>query len=383
MRFKSMSSHEEASYISEGIAEDIIIELSKPRDLFVVAGQSSLKLDPAETGPVEAGELLGVKYCLTGSVRLSGDKMRLTVHLSSTEDGRELWAERFDRNIEDIFDVQAEIAGIVTSTVSGRIIAIGNEEKRRDRPKNLAAYDYVLRGIHALELYTNEANNEALESFKKAIELEPDYARAYGLLSLAHAYDAFYYLTHDYSEAIKYGEAGLRIDPYDAKSHCALGMSRMILRDFNKAEHHFTTGLSASPNDELLLVEYGRFEMYVDRTEKALQTIRRAMRLNPYHANWYWNLVGRCLHTLGRFEEAIESFEKVLTPQFFNWAYLAACHHALGNEAEAQRARKRLYEEWPEFTLNEFIKVFPYKNAKTARVFLQTDLPPETSLVLM
>ena len=167
-------------------------------------------------------------------------------------------------------------------------------------------------------------------------------------------------------------EKAVRLDPRDIKAHCALAMTRLIAGDQSPAGTHFDTALALNGNDDLLLVEYGRYLMYVERPEEGLLKIREAMRLNPFHPNWYWNIYGRCLHTLGRYEEAIGVFGKVANPPFWTTAYLAACHAALGDAERAMRFRQQLYEAKPDFTLESFARIFPYQNPVTAERYFET-----------
>ena len=156
------------------------------------------------------------------------------------------------------------------------------------------------------------------------------------------------------------------------RGHCALGMGRLVHEEHARAGYHFEAALARNPNDDHLLIEHGRYLLYVDRGEEGIGQIREAMRLNPFHPDWYWNVYGRCLHTLGRMDEALEMFQRVRKPAFWMEAYMAACHTALGNEAQSAEHRALLYERRPDFTLEAFAKVLPYRNPKTKQVFMAT-----------
>ena len=161
----------------------------------------------------------------------------------------------------------------------------------------------------------------------------------------------------------------VKLDPREAKGHCALGLGHLILRDFDVASHHFQAGLNANPNDDLLLIEYGRYLMYDERPEEGLEKVAEAMRLNPYHPNWYWNIHGRCQHMLGHYHEALQSFQRIHQPVFWIHAYIAACHRVLGDEKAAEAARRALYASRPDFDFSQFLPHFPYRNPETARRF--------------
>lgn len=370
--FRSLSEDQEAGYFGEGVAEDIIIELSRSSELFVVARQSSFRFDAEDSGPQAIGEALGVRFCLSGSIRRSERNLRISAHLVTCADGQEIWADRYDRELKDVFDIQTEIARTVTATVVGRI-ASADATDDGQRPGNLQSYDLVLRGLQALHRYTKQDIETAQTCFAEAICLDADYGRAHGLLAIAKIYANWYYgFETDQSRAAELAEKAVQLDARNTKAHCALGMTRMLAGDHSGAGYHFEAALALNSNDDLLLVEYGRYLMYADRAEEGILKIREAMRLNPYHPNWYWNIYGRCLHTLGRYEEAIEIFEKVVKPPFWTIAYLAACSAAVGDRERAAAFRAQIYQERPDFTLKAFAAIFPYQNQRTAERYFKT-----------
>ncbi|MGG7644200.1 BTAD domain-containing putative transcriptional regulator [Rhodovulum sp. YNF3179] len=382
--FRTLSKDAEAGFFGDGIAEDVIVELSRNPDLLVVARQSSFRFSEEEDTPEEIGERLGVRFLLGGSVRLANDRLRVTAHLVRCSDQRELWAERYDRDIEDIFEIQAEIARSVTGAAVGRIVeteANAALEFPRDR---LEGFALISRGLRHMNIPELSEFDKALECFGHATEVAPQNARGWALLALTRLYRQWYFqIEGNMAELIPLGERAVALDPREPRAHCVLGVARMLERDFDRAAHHFEAGLAVNPNDDLLLTEYGRFLMYDDRPEEGLQRIREGMRLNPYHPNWYWGMQGRCLHTLGRFSEARDAFLRMRNPPFYTYAYLAACHLALGDGEAAQAAHASLYRLKPDFDIDAFRTIFPYRNPETAKRFWATmvaaglDAPPQ------
>ncbi|MDU8942770.1 BTAD domain-containing putative transcriptional regulator [Ovoidimarina sediminis] len=371
--FRALSTDEEAAFFGEGIAEDVIIELSRNKSLMTVARQSSFRFSEEETGAEEIGRQLGVRFLLGGSVRIAGARVRVAAHLVRCDSGREIWAERFDRELTDIFDIQTEIARTVTATVVGQI----EEEEisgAQGRPaEGLEAHLLILRATRAADRISRESFAEATGHLERAIAIEPGNARALGLLALLKVYDEWYFeIGQNVGPAVELAGLALKHDPREPKAHCALGVALTIARDFETASHHFQAGRNANPNDAQLLVEYGRHLMYADRPEDGIRTIREAMRLNPFHPSWYWSMIGRCLHTLGRFDEAVEAFRRMEEPPFYVHAYLASCLTMLGDEAGAARAREALYAMRPDFSLESFARIFPYRNPETAERFFGT-----------
>ena len=173
----------------------------------------------------------------------------------------------------------------------------------------------------------------------------------------------------DVADLLAPATRAVQLDPREAKGHCALGLGYLILRDFDKAGQHLQEGLNCNPNDELLLIEYGRYLMYVGCPAEGLQKVAEAMRLNPYHPNWYWNIQGRCLHMLGQHQAALEAFQRIHQPVYWTYAYIAACHRVLGHDEAAEAARQALFDACPDFDISEFFQNFPYKNLDMARRF--------------
>lgn len=381
--FRTLGKDAEAGFFGDGIAEDVIVELSRNPDLLVVARQSSFRFSEEQDTPEEIGERLGVRFLLSGSVRLAKDRLRVTAHLVRCSDQQELWAERYDRDVEDIFRIQAEIARSVTGAAVGRIVDTETRaalEYPRDR---LEGFALITRGLRHMNVPELSEFDKAVECFSRATEVAPQNARGWALLALTRLYRRWYFqIEADMAELIPIGERAVALDPREPRAHCILGVARMLERDFDRAAYHFEAGLAVNPNDDLLLTEYGRFLMYDDRPEQGLQRIREGMRLNPYHPNWYWGMQGRCLHTLGRFSEARDVFLRMRNPPFYTYAYLAACHVALGDQEAAQAAHASLYRLKPDFDIEAFRKLFPYRNLETAQRFWATmvaaglDRPP-------
>lgn len=371
--FKVFSSNEDALYFGEGIADDLIIELSRETDLFVVARQSSFQFKDDNTSTSEIGRKLGVQFLLGGSIRLMGERTRVTTHLLRCNDGQEIWAERFDRDLVNIFDIQTEIARTVSSTVIGRIATHSVRRHGHRKADDLKAYELVMRGTEQMNRYSEEGLTSAVSSFRAAIKSDPDYSRAYGLCAQALAYHIWLYmLDDDVDEPMLLAQNAVRMDSTDSKAQCALGFCYLVQRKFDQAQYHFEAGLQVNPNDDLLLIEYARFLLYFGKPDDSLRRSREAMRLNPYHPNWYWNIQGRCLHTLGRYSEALSAFEAIANPPFYVNLYMAACYKKIGMEGHYQEARSRVFELKPDFELSYYTKVYPYKSKAVSDEFFET-----------
>ena len=371
--FTSIGTDQESGYFAEGVADDIITELSRNKELFVVARHSSFRAAHEIDDYPTIGRALGVRNILTGSVRRASDRLRLSVHLIACATGKEVWAERYDRKLEDLFEVQLDVARTVTATIAGRLAALADAVSAAKPPDSFDAYDHVLRAQHYLQLYTQADYGSARKHLEKAIEADPGYARAYGLLCITGLYEWWFDMREGgLAEVLAIGEKALALDAHDAKTHLALGVAQLASYNHDHAIYHFNRATVLNPNDDLAVAEHGRLLMYLDRPEEGLLRVREAMQLNPYHPNWSWNLEGRCLHTAARYEEAIAAFRRIDAPPFWTEAYLAACHAMCGRHERARYHVDRLYELRPDFRLSSFQKVLPYLNKETLERFLET-----------
>jgi adenylate cyclase len=300
-------------------------------------------------------------------VRVANDRTRVAAHLVRCEDGQQLWAERFDRDLSDIFEIQTEIARTVTATVVGQIEADVISRNRQRPADALESHVLVLRARREIESMSKDGFEAGISILEHALKLDTGNARARAIMALTRVYLEWYFnIGTRMGMAIEDAQSALRLDPREPKAHCALGLAFTIERRFDEASHHFQAGMNSNPNDEQLLVEYGRHLMYVDRPEAGIKSIREAMRLNPFHPSWYWNIVGRCLHTLGRFDEALECFRRMEDHPFYVYGYIASCLAMLGDKDGARTHRERLYALRPDFNLQQFRTIFPYKNTETA-----------------
>lgn len=360
----------DATLLGEGIAEEVIVNLSRDRGLLVVSRQSSFHPQILQAAPDAIGAQLGVRFLLSGSVRLAGDRIRVLAHLTRCDDASDLWSDSFDREIGDIFTLQSEIARMVMATATGRIVE--EEALRGASPdhSNLDAWRLVLLGLRQLHAHTPESMRAAIHALSQAVALAPENGRAHGLLALARIYQRWNYAAQtEVSDILPMAERALVLDRRDSRAHCAMGVASLLAHDHDRAGAHFEAGLVANPNDDLLLIEYGRYLMYVDRLEEGLRRVREAMRLNPMHPDWYWNIQGRCLHLMGRHAEALFAFRHIAAPVFYHFAYMAACHRTLGEIEAAEAMKARLITAQPDFDIARFVVALPHRSRETAARF--------------
>ncbi len=353
--FENLSGDPEQEYFADGITEDIITELSRFRSLFVIAQNSSFVYRGPAIDVRRVGRELGVRFVAEGSVRKMGDRLRITVQLIEAVTGNHLWADRYDCDIGDLFQFQDEVARRIVATLAGRLEEAELRGAARKHPESLAAYDCLLRGIRHLRGYAADDNRLARELFEQAIALDPQFA-------LAHAYLAVALLVEhgheDAPEAIKdraleSGLLAIRLDPEESRSHAFLSLAYLYKGELELALLHSDRGVALNPNDAGGFAHRGWLLAQMGRPEEGIGLILQAMRLNPFHPEWYWKLLAIALYHARRYEDALEAGRRVVGwKQPWDLALLAACYAQLGRLDEARAQAAEVLRIDPKFHLS-------------------------------
>src|SRR5499427_883155 len=237
--FTNMSGDPERDYFSDGITEDIITELSRFRELLVIARNSSFQYRDKANDLGRIGRELNVQYVVEGSIRTAGGRVRVTAGVVDIATGNQLWTEHYDRDLQDIFAVQDEVAQAIAATVEGRVAASGAQRSRRKPTNDLVAYDYFLQGRECLERYDADAGVAAARLLQRAIACDPGFARAYAWLSFATLmiYDTNL-CPETLSDMLTYARTAMSLDDSDAWSHRAIGVAYLLSRRFDLAGLH-------------------------------------------------------------------------------------------------------------------------------------------------
>ncbi len=339
--FANFGGEPEQDYFADGLTEDLITELSRFQELRVIARNSVMTYKGKPARVQEVGRDLGVRYVLEGSVRKAGARVRITAQLIEAATGHHLWAERYDRDLADIFEVQDEVTSRIVATLAGKL---GESERRRARSRqteNLEAYDCVLRGREFWLKFTPEANREARALYETAIELDPDYARAYAGL-------AWTYLV-EHSErwagpeerplerALAYARQGVEVNPASHSNHLALGQVCLSKGLHDEALEALETAIALNPNDADGYAFLARALTFAGRPEEAIELVEKAhQRLNPAAPRWYALNLGMALYLARRYEDAITAFRKGRPLGDVGYRWLAATHGQLGRDAGRQ-----------------------------------------------
>ena len=356
--FDNLSGQPEETYFSDGITEDIITGLARFRSLFVIARNSSFAFRGKPTGLAEIGRQLGVAYLLEGSIRRAGERVRVTAQLLEADTGMHLWADRYDRGLEDIFAVQEEVARTIVSTLVGRIQDASFQKSLRRPPASLAAYDCLLRGVVHYRGFGADDNRKAHEMFERAVALDPQYALAHAYLVAASLalHGAAAAPPEVVDAAFAAASHALELDPQESYCQSVVGLIWLYRRDYDAAEHHYRRALDLNPNDADRRMGLAFLLALRGKSEEALGRMHEAMRLNPFHPVWYNARLAISLYSLRRYAEAAQALKQIPTPRYWLRTRLAACYAQLGQTAEAETQKAAILLEKPEFTITEFLR---------------------------
>jgi adenylate cyclase len=364
--FDNMSGDKEQEFFVDGLTEDIITELSRFRELLVIS-RNAVFVHKGK--PVKAKQIareFGVDYIAEGSVRKAGDRVRVTIQLIDGETETHIWAERYDRKLEDIFAIQDEITASIASTLFGRVEAARHDRAKRKTTANMAAYEHVLTGKILHHRSNREANAEALTHLNRAIELDPDYAHAHAWMACVTGQAWLHGWCEDKAafeqRIIDELQTALALDDNDADVHRILAALNLNFNEHDKAAYHQERALALNPNSDLIVVQQGEVLTWLGRPEEGIEWIRRAMRLNPYHPERFWSHLGRAQYTARAYADAIASFSRLTAPDHTHHAFLAAASAQLGNRIAATAHAREVMQREPAFTTEAFIGTLHYRS---------------------
>ncbi len=363
----NISGDPEQEFFADGLSEDIITELSRFKDLFVISRTSAFTYKGKAANVREVARQLGVEYVVEGSVRKAGNRVRVTVQLIDAETGRHVWAERYDRQLEDIFAIQDEITSAIVSTLPGRIEDANRERAKRKPTDNMAAYECVLAGKRLHHRSNKGDNAAALEMLARAIELDPRYAHAHAWRACTLGQAWIHGWCEDRQAAMdqvvdELGTA-LALDANDSDVHRILAAVAVTRGDHDRATYHQERALALNPNDDLVVVQQGEILTWQGRAEEGIDWIRKAMRLNPYHPERFWSHLGRAYFVARRYAEAVEALKHIAAPDHTHHALLAACYARMGDDGAANAHASAALERAPDFALPDYLATLHYKEA--------------------
>jgi TolB-like protein/Tfp pilus assembly protein PilF len=358
--FRNLNADPDQQYLSDGITEDIITELSRYRELMVIARNSSFRFREQSADTAQIGRELGADYLLEGSLRKAGNRLRITAQLIEAASGGHLWAERYDRNLEDVFEIQDDVTQTITATFFGQLARTHTDRARRRPKANWQAYDYVLQGLQCIARYDTK---QAEIFFQEAIKLDPEYAQAHAMLAVAYLQQYFDDLR---DEALAAGRASAEkavlLDGSNPYGHCHTGIALMFQGDLEAPEAHLDRAVSLNPNSVWCLHCRAAWLCRVRRTQEALAALDVMARHDPLLHPSYWEVRSVALFAEHRYEEVVASTRQKNRMKYWDHAYLAAAYAYLGRRGEAQAEAAEVLRKRPDFSIRAYAKQEPYKN---------------------
>jgi TolB-like protein len=368
--FTNMSGDPEQEYFSDGISEDIITALSKLRWFFVIARNSSFMYKGKSVHLKQVAEELGVGYVVEGSVRKGGDRVRITAQLNDVTTGSHIWAERYDRDLADVFAVQDEITEAIVAAIEPQLYAAENFRAQRKPPDSLDAWDLVMRALSHYWRVTRQDNVVAQALLEKAIAIDPNYGQALGVLAASHTFSA-HMGWEDMATvapiAERAAQAAILADSKDPWAHYALGCFYLFARRFDDSLAEFEWALRLNPNFSLAQGYYGLTLAYCGRSEDAELAARRALRLSPHDplSAVYFGIASYSEYVGRNYEAAIRlAREGIRRRADFVGAHrvLTAAAGMAGQDDVAKAALRELRRAQPNISLNWIAKQMPIKH---------------------
>jgi adenylate cyclase len=350
--FTNMSNDPEQDYFADGITEDIITELARNRGLFVIARNSSFMFKGTAVDIADVGRKLGVRYVVEGSIRKVGSRVRITAQLIEAATGSHVWAERYDRDLEDIFAVQDEVTRSIVAAVPGQLESDILKASRRKPTESLDAYDHYLRGIEIANRWRNDDITQGIAEFERAVKLDPSFARAHASLGNMHL--RMYWQTlepHSLEQANKETALAVQFDPGDSRCLGERGNCLTVSKNFDAALESFQRALHLTPDDADLNDRMAYYLLCTGQANQAIERALNAIRANPlFLPVSLRETIGMAFMMVRRYEEALKSFAAISSPYYYIHVYEAGCLAKLGRFEEARAQSRLAYQlrpDWP------------------------------------
>jgi TolB-like protein/class 3 adenylate cyclase len=369
--FQNMSGEPGQEYFADGVVEEIITALSRFRGLFVIARNSSFTYKGRAVEVKQVGRELGVRYVLEGSVRKAGERLRITGQLIDASTGMHLWADRFDGGLAEIFELQDRVATSVVSAIAPRLEEAEIARARRKPTADLSAYDYYLRGMAAMHLWTREGNEEALLHFRRAIDLDPGFASAYGMAARCYAQRKgggwMVDRVRDIAEAERMARRAVELGKEDALALATAGIAlAYVVGDLDDAAAFIDQALKLNPNLAWAWAFSGFVKAWLGEPEAVIERMTHAMRLSPRDSQLF-NMQSAMAHAhflAGRYTEALSWSEAAIRehPNFVLVNVWVAVNAALAERPEvAEKAVARLRQLQPQLRISDLMEMFPFR----------------------
>jgi TolB-like protein/Flp pilus assembly protein TadD len=371
LAFVNMSDDPKQEFLSDGITEEIITALSKVRHLFVISRQSTFSYKGKPVKVKQVSEELGVRYVLEGSIQRSGDRIRINAQLIDAVKGRHIWAERYDRELTDIFAMQDDITMKILTAIQVKLTegeAVSGAEKYFKGKQGLECYLKVMEATKVLAAYNADSTRTGRRIAEDALGMCPENTSVYLLMSWVHYLEYWFGLSKSPRESIGKGielvQKALDIDGSSASAHARLSLFSSIKGEHDKAMSEGERAVALMPGGALTQTNYGMSLLYGGRAEEAIPVFQKAIRLNPFESSCFHNL-GHAYRVTGRLEDAVSEYKKALQrapDNFFAHLGLAATYSMMGREQEARAQAAEVLRISPKFSVDSYAKRLTFKD---------------------
>ena len=369
--FVNMSGDAEQEFFTDGLTEDIITDLSNVPGFFVIARNSTFAYKGKPTDVRQLARDLGVKYVLEGSARRSDKRLRVNVQLiNAAEGGDHVWAERFDREVADIFEVQDEVTRRVVDAISGKIGA--NNISTRSRPSNLEAYDLCVKSRDICNISKSD-NSKARSDLDRAITLDPNYCEAHSNLALTLLFGWIIWgepQIPDRGNALMHAQRAVEIDPNDSGARSVLGYVQLYERNWDETKSLFEAAIRLNPNNADAIAWTAELHIYLGEPKDALIACAEALRLNPHPPHWYFWIMGMAHFAAGRYEEAAATLSRRETYGTGSRESLIPALALAGRVSEAREEARLFLADNPNWRIGEEAANSPFRSMSAAQPFI-------------
>jgi len=375
--FENLSDDPAQGYLADGITDDIITDLSRLSNVRVIASATSSMYKGTQTSPEEVGAELDVTYVLKGSIRRLADEIRVNAQLTNTETGFNAWAQRFQANVTDLFAVQDEVTQNIVTALAVKMTSQERDRLAQRATDNLKAYDHFQEGQRLYFSESKQSYEQARQEYRKAIELDPNYGRAYGALAVVYAADYVRGWSsaplEDLNRALVLAQKAVGLDASTPQTHFALSFVHLMRRDYEKAAQAALQSVRIAPSYADGYAVLGLVYMYGGRFEEAIEQTNTGMRLNPYYTLQYLLIRGGSNYMLGNYDAAISALEDAHARnenQLLVNLWLTASYVRAGRTGDAEWLVEQIKILSPTISIREVEKSMPIVGENNKRSLL-------------
>jgi TolB-like protein/Flp pilus assembly protein TadD len=373
--FVYLGAESDDEYFAEGLTGDIIANLCRYRELFVIDHHSASAYRDDITDTEHFASEIGVEYVTRGNIRRSGDQIRISAQLIEAATGKTIWADRLDRKFDDIFTLEDEVSARIAICLVSHIEDESSVRAARKHPENMTAFDCVIRARPGVQSYDPDQTATAKRLLEQAIELDPDYAAAYAYLALSLCVESEASWGTSRQEALEsavsYARKAMTLDKFDSDAHTAMGWAYLNLQKYDLAEVHLDRAIECNPNDYNAFCTKSWLLALTGRVSEVMICGANALHLNPLAPDDCLLAIIAAHYTEGKYDAALEMLARIQEPDENTEAWRAACLAQLGRDNEAQIAAANALEMGGEFIhQQDWLDLYAFKNPQDMEHFI-------------